>query len=286
MSWTTGFSSQTVNKGKLSNSGFEFSIDTKNITGKFNWTSNFNITYMKAIIKELEEDMDIFPYFYTEGADLFSFNMREWAGVNPQTGQPQWYVNDEANKGSLDRVITSNADLANKTIVGKGYPDFFGGLTNSFSYGGFELSILLTYTLGGEMNDENYATTVADGGYIGEFIPAKAAGQNYWKAPGDVVLNPIVIYDTPYTSQYNSDRRLKSTDHLRLKNLALSYNLPKRLIQKAGFENVRIYLQGNNIYTFYKYDYINPEVDFQGTSSGSSSFPLTKSWKMGVNLNF
>lgn len=285
-SLTTGFSSQTVNRGKLRNTGYEFSIESDNIKGEFNWNTGFNITYMKAVIEELEEDMDIFPYRYSEGRDLYSFYLREWAGVNPQTGQPQWYTNDENPDGTLDKTITNNSNLANKTYVGKGYPDFFGGLTNTLSYKGFEFSFLLTYTFGGIMYDDNYATTQSDGAYIGSYMPAKAAGQDYWKKPGDVVTDPIVIYNNPYNPHYNSNRRLKSTDHVRLKNISVSYYLPKNMIKKAHLENVRLYVQGNNLYTFYKYDYINPEVDMQGTSSGAAFFPLTKTWRFGVNIEF
>lgn len=285
-SYTTGFEDQPVNRGKLRNTGVEFSVDTKNITGEFSWTTNFNITYMKAMVEELEEFIDDFPYRIQQGEKMYSFYLREWAGVNPETGQPQWYVNSENADGSLNKTITSNASLANKTFVGKGYPDFFGGLTNTFDYKGFELSFLLTYTFGGVMYDDNYAATVSDGSYIGQYMPAKAAGEDYWQKPGDVSTNPIVVYNNPNNSAYNSNRRLKSTDHVRIKNISLAYNLPKSFLKKAGIDNIRLYVQGNNVYTFYKYDYINPEVDFRGTSSGSSYFPLLKSWKVGVNINF
>lgn len=94
---------------------------------------------------------------------MYTFKLREWAGVNAQTGQPQWYKNKEikdanGNVTGIDRSLTSKASEAEKVKVGTGIPDFMGGLTNRFEYKGFDLSFLFIFKKGVNCMIQNHST--------------------------------------------------------------------------------------------------------------------------------
>lgn len=284
---TTGFTSQQTNLGELKNTGYEIAIGSTNIDkSDFRWTTDFNITYMEAKIQNLKDEIISFPYTYREGEDLYAFYLREWAGVDSATGEGLWYNNGTQDDGTIDRSTTTSSSVAQKTIVGKGYPSWYGGISNNFEYKGFELSFLFTFTMGGDLYDSAFPSYVSDGANVGSMNLSKE-GLDHWKKPGDVSDNPRVVYSNPQSTHYNSDRRLKNSDHARLKNFNVAYNLPSDLVKKAGFSNVRLYVQGTNLLTFYKYDYINPEVGTNGYSrSNNYGAPINKTWRFGANIQF
>lgn len=289
VSANTGFSSILVNEGKLENNGVELTISSRNIdSGDFSWNTDFNISWMKAKVKKLNDDYISSPLIFREGEDLFSFYAREWAGVDPQTGQPLWYVNKYGEDGKTPdggRETTSDVSKANQVVLSKSYPSLYGGITNRFSYKGIEVSFLFTFTLGGHLY-HNLDRLNADGKYIGTYNPTKRALDGIWQNPGDNASKPLVIYGNPYMPETRSSRYILSTDHLRLKNLSVSYNLPKKLISKLKITNCKIFFNGTDILTFYKYDDINPEVSYSGYTNAGSRYPALKSFRLGLNIQF
>lgn len=291
ISYLTGWTSFIVNDGKLRNTGVEITLNSRNIsTPDFQWTTDFNISYMRAKVEELKGGSRIsHPYITQEGENLYSFYTREWAGVDPATGQGTWKLNKKDENGVVidSEGLTHNVQEADRVVVGKGYPDWFGGLTNTFSYKGFELSFLLTFTLGGDMWDNTHYETVTDGERLGTQNFRRDSGQNYWTKPGDVAENPIVIANNPLlSSSSTSTRRLLSSDHLRLKTLTFGYSLPEKWINRIGVRGARIYLNANDVLTFSKCKYIDPEVGLNGASKSPSNYPMLKSWRIGIKLDF
>lgn len=289
VSVNTGFTSILVNEGKLKNNGVELTLNSRNIvSGDFNWSTDFNISWMKAMVKGLPNDVFSSPSVYREGENLYSFYGREWAGVDTQTGQPLWYVNKYGEDGKTpikDGSTTSDVAKANQVVLGKAYPDFYGGMTNRFSYKGIELSFLLTFTLGGNMY-HNLDRLGADGSYIGTYNPTKRSGDNVWRNPGDVTSRPMVIYGNPYQTSTISDRYILSTDHLRIKNITLSYTLPDRFAKKMRLAGAKVYVNGTDLYTFFKHKDINPEVSYTGNTNAGSRYPAIKSYRIGINVQF
>ncbi len=285
----TGFSTILVNEGKLANNGVELTLSSRNITKKnFTWSTDFNISWMRAIVKELPDDVFSSPRIFRQNEHLYSFYAREWAGVNPQTGEPLWYVNKYDTDGKTpikDGSVTSNVSEANQVVLDKAYPNFYGGLTNRFSFYGFDLSFLLTFTLGGHMYHTLDRQT-ADGLYIGRYNPTYKATKDYWRQPGDNASQPMVIHNNPYQPNTISSRHILSTDHLRLKNLTLAYNLPKSFVKKLSIQNAKIYFNGTDLLTFYKYKDINPEVSYTGNTNAGSRYPAIKSFRLGINIQF
>lgn len=289
VSANTGFSSILVNEGKLANNGVELTINSRNIvSGGFTWNTDFNISWMKATVKKLNDDIISAPLIFREGENLFSFYAREWAGVDSQTGQPLWYVNNYGPDGKTPdggRETTSDVSKANRVVLSKSYPSLYGGLTNRFSFKGIEVSFLFTFTLGGHMY-HNLDRLNADGKYIGTYNPTKRALDGVWQSPGDDASKPLIIYGNPYMPETQSSRYILSTDHLRLKNLSVSYNLPKKFINKFKISNCKIFFNGTDLITFYKYDDINPEVSYSGYTNAGSRYPALKSFRLGLNIQF
>lgn len=289
VSVNTGFSSILVNEGKLANNGVELTLSSRNLVKKhFTWSTDLNISWMRAIVKELPDDVISSPRIFREGEHLYSFYAREWAGVDPQTGQPLWYVNKYGADGKTpvkDGSVTSKASEANQVILGKAYPDIYGGITNRFSFYGFDVSFLLTFTLGGHMY-HSLDTRTADGYYIGTYNPTYRGASGYWRQPGDEASRPMVIYNNPYQPTTVSDRYILSTDHLRLKNFTVAYNLPQNFVKKMRMQNAKVYFNGTDLLTFYKHKDINPEASYTGNTNAGSRYPAMKSFRLGINIQF
>ena len=286
----SGWGSITSNEGELRNSGLEITIDSRNIWhDDFTWTTNFNISYMKSKVEKLKDDKISHPFIYRQGENMYALYTREWMGVDPATGQGTWKMNTKDNAGNvIDNVSTTHDNLeADRVIVGKGYPDWFGGMTNTFNYKGIELSFLLTFSLGGDLWYTDHNVVIPDGNNIGTSNVGRDAIGNYWQKPGDIARDPIVIYNNPYNSSENtSTRRIMSSDHLRVKTITLGYNLPKMWMKTLGLSAAKIYVNGNDILTFSESKYVNPEVGTNGLARSISSWPSLKSWRIGINIQF
>ena len=289
--YTSGWSSMIVNEGELRNTGLEITLDSRNlIKDDFSWETNFNISFMRAKVEKLAKDNEsiLTNYIYRQGEHLYSYYMREYAGIDPQTGRSQWYKN---TKGEDGKTVIDHTSISQDPSVGvekvihkKGYPDWFGGLTNRFTYKGFDLSFLLTFTIGGTLLDSQYSATVRDGASLGTANVRFDAYKNAWKKPGDKGT-PIIIYTDPFNSNYVSTRSLRSSDHLKIKNISLGYTFPKKWINQLGLSELRLYVNGNDIYTFYGVDYVNPEVNNSG-SYNSYSYPSLRTWRFGIDIKF
>ena len=137
------------------------------------------------------------------------------------------------------------------------------------------------------MCDNTHYDVVTDGRNIGWQNFRKDAGKDYWRKPGDRAKNPIVIYNNPFkSSESTSTRRLLSSDHLRVKNITLAYNFPKTWINRIGLAGAKVYVNGNDVLTFSKSKYIDPEVGMNGMSRGIDGWPMLKSWRVGINVQF
>jgi len=291
ISYMTGWEEYIVNDGQLRNTGVEITLSSRNIdTNDFQWTTDFNISFMRAKVEKLNgSDRISHPYITAVGENLYSFYTREWVGVDPATGLGIWKKNTKDDNGVVidHESVTNNVDEADRVILGKGYPDWFGGMTNSFNYKGFELSFLLTFSLGGDMYDDTHSYGITDGSGLGMENFRKDAIGNYWTKPGDVARDPIVISNNPLKSSTStSSRRIVSSDHLRLKTITFAYNIPKKWLSKVGISGARVYINGNDVLTFSKSKFVDPEVGLNGMSKSVFDFPMLKSWRLGVKLDF
>lgn len=291
--YTTGYRTLTQNIGEMENKGWEFSVNSTNINrGDFRWTTGFNISFIKNKILSLPEGSSVDAegrrivgagsQRAIEGHSLNSFYMIRYKGVNPETGDAEWL--------KKDGTPTTSPTADDRVIVGKGDPDFFGGLTNTFTYKGFELNAFLQFVSGNKLllDELSFLEDVT--------LPYNKVTRmlNYWKQPGDRAFAPSMSSPTVTSFTQTSTLQLQNGSYMRLKNITLSYNLPAELLQKSNFiSRARVYVMGQNLWTLQDKDFrgADPEISADGASNrflGESFFavPQAKTITFGVSLGF
>ncbi len=289
ISYLTGFASTWQNTGKLLNDGIDLEFHSVNLpaSSTLKWRTDFTLSTQHSIVSELPNDEDIVAgdfslYKYSSGKDLYSFYLPTWVGVDPESGLGYFLIDPEAPDTPENR--TRNHAEAERSIVAKAYPDLIGGLSNTFGYKGLQLDILFTYSFGGNMFDYPGYFSHHDGGRIGILNLAKDVEDNYWKEPGDEVDNPRPLYQDENRSDLWSTRHLLSTDHVRLKDLTLSYNFPGTVAERIYMDNIRLYLRGTNLWMWAKEDGIDPEAALDGFRTVDT--PPTRVLSVGVQFGF
>ena len=285
VSMTTGFTSMLKNVGSMVNRGVELDIQYDVLVDSpLKWSTGLVLSHNKNKVTKLFEGKDIITgtSILREGESYYSWWSREWAGVDPETGEEMWVLNTKNEDGSLNKELTKNPALAQRIIVGKPDPKLTGGWRNTISWKGLELNALFSFSLGGHvMDDPCLLYTDSDGD-----SPFQAIGTqqlNRWQKPGDVTNVPRRINAYQY-ARYGSSRHLQSSDHLRLKTISASYNLPSNWVNKVGMSNVRVFVSGNNLLTWSKYDNIDPEQPVNGIAS--FALPNLKTVTFGLEIGF
>jgi len=299
-STTTGFSSALANVGEINNKGIEVEIGGDIINNNsLRWSASVNASFIQSKVTKLYGGRDIVWYdptggdaraqfMYREGSSTLSFYGYEWGGVDPKNGNNVWYVNNPTDSKAGDflyngRGATYTFNKANYKIVGDAMPDVYGGLNTEVSYKGVTLGLNFIYKIGGKLYD-GASKDVADDGYYWERIRIKSLYANMW-TPENTSGNMPLLRGTDLTDpmQY-STRQMTSASFLRLKNIKLSYDLPRSLIGKVGLTSATVFFNGSNLLTFSKYKNADPEVNQYGTRGWET--PIGKIYTFGIDLNF
>lgn len=288
ISMTTGFSSYLMNIGEVKNRGVELEISSTNIRTKdFSWNTVFNLSHNRNEIVKLDgmqTEIISGNQIRKVGKSYRTFYMIEFAGINPETGAPQFYTNDIDENGNYIKEITEKSSEAHAIVLDKhAEPNVVGGLTNTLRYKWFDLNFMFSYQFGGYSYDTWAQKTEHGGNDLEANIPIYYLDN--WKKPGDVARYEVFIEDPDEAmNKITTTRRLHSTDFIRLKTLTFGVTLPKAWTQKAGLDNVRLYASANNLWTWAAYDYYDPEAVSAGTAIWGT--PPLKTITFGLNVNF
>jgi TonB-linked SusC/RagA family outer membrane protein len=281
LSRTSGFTSIRQNIGKLRNKGFEFLIDASIIKGKdFKWNAGFNLAHNRSEILNLGKDEqflnpDNSRILHKVGERLYSYYLYDYAGVNPANGDALWWTKD----GELSNKFTD----ARRVIKGSPEPKLTGGVSTNLSWKGVVLDVGLEFKYGNDVLIEEMHYSNSDG--FSWLNNQANTGNDYWKKPGDITRNPKPIADNPTSSSaYRNSRWMFDGSYLRLKNITLSYMLPKAVLSKLRLQNLKVYGSAVNLYTFHNVDYFDPERGVQG--GGYGIYPQTKKIVFGMELSF
>ncbi len=278
---SSGFSSVSANVGALKNTGMELSLNGKILDGSFTWNTNLNISRNQNEVTELYNDQPITDIgrgnnAVIVGESIGVFYMLKSLGVDPSTGD---LVFDDVNN---DNQITD----ADRQIVGDPNPDFYGGLTNSFAYKSFDLTVFLQFNVGNEIF--NGVRQYTENMTFGDNDNQLATINRRWRQPGDRAPVPRIngTYNNDITSHY-----LEDGSFLRIKNISFGYNLPKSWIKGAKLSSARVYLNLQNIWVWTDYSGYDPEVNYSGIDpvrAGTDffTFPQPTSMMAGINLKF
>ncbi|MDR0863491.1 MAG: TonB-dependent receptor [Candidatus Symbiothrix sp.] len=292
ISYTTGYSTYFRNIGQLQNRGFEVDINSTNITTKdFTWSTRLNLGQNRNKVLKLDGDITELVsghFIHKIGANYYTFYLVEFAGIDPEDGEPMFVKNkkvtDENGNVTIDKSTTKTYSEASRTEHKGLEPTLSGGLTNTLSYKMFDLSFQVNFNYGGYSYDDAAQKVEHGGADMRTTIPVYYADS--WKKPGDKTDIERFIYGRPNAmSGYTTTRRMHSTDYVRLQNLTFGVNAPKTWLKHTGLSNVRLYTSGTNLLTWAKFDWYDPTGLEQDGNSDWSQPPL-KTWTFGIDIKF
>lgn len=285
VSGTTGFDVQLQNFGEMKNSGWEFELGYNPVfTADFSWNTRANITILSNEITNLKSDIiptynsryGQDPIILKEGESIYSFYLRDYAGVDQTNGKAQYYV---LENGQRTGEITTDAQNAGFGIFGNALQDLQGGLFNQFTYKNFSLDFLFTFGVGGKVYDRT-AFKRDDDGFSPQFTNTTAQ-LNPWN-PNNTDSNvPIRINGNTSFSNDVSTRHLYDGDYLKFKNIKLSYKLPTLW---NTIHNGTVYIQGDNLLLLTELDGYDPEAVLNGVNF--FQVPTARSLILGMQLKF
>ena len=252
---TTGFSSTQFNLPAIvQNKGWEFEVSTTNVVaGGFRWMTSFNMSIPENELLEFPDiaAFSVFDATYEVGQPILGRKQYGLVGVNPETGA---YDFVDFNRDGAISVL-------DRQFFVPEVQDFFGGLSNTFSYKGFQLAVFIDFV----KQDAPLAGI--------ELQTAR------WQNPGDITNIQKL------GSEFNLQRRRsggvlrEDASYIRLRNVSLSWQLPNIWIAKARLQNARLYVQGQNLATITSYNGWDPET-------GAITLPPLQMITTGVQLSF
>ena len=280
LSMTTGISKTYQNIGSIRNRGIEFSINTSIIQNNdLNWNFFANLTWNKNEVIKLSTD-DPLEYTYQiieQGHPYSQFYMKEYVGIDHETGKPLWYLNKEGDE------TTSDYNAAAKRYVGDADPKVLGGFGTNLTWKGVDFNLNFNYRLVGKVYNSGAAFT----GFGMAFrTPLEDVALNSWTPENKNAKYPQYIYRDPNNATATSSRYLYSGNYLRISNVTLGYTLPKTWTQKAFIQKLRAYVSVDNLYTFTASDFVgyNPETSANGVIAWQ--YPATCTFIGGIQLTF
>jgi TonB-linked SusC/RagA family outer membrane protein len=288
ISSTSGLSTVTQNIGRIENKGYELTISAAalrpTMARALHWTADFNISWNRNKVLRLfnHEPFSVGLYSTSrveEGRALSEFYTIRFLGVDSLTGDA---IFDDINK---DGTI----DAADRVFVGSPHPKYWGGVTNTLTWKGFDLKSFIQFTQGHTIFNA-ISVFARDGGY---YYDNKFRSQlDHWQQPGDHVSEPRPSFDGTSGADLISSRYFEDGSYVRLQELTLGYQLPAKLANRLHLSEPRFYLSGRNLHTWTKYSGYSPDVNSNGSSSNTAlatefyAYPLARTIMVGISGAF
>lgn len=289
---TSGHSSITQNIGTVVNKGIELVLDFAVIkTQDLSWNVTANFATVNNEVTALAKDASDKDIEITSGdrkvavgQPIYAWYTRKYAGVDPATGNPQWYLN------SKDGAVTTNYYDPALTLDfqgGSALPTFTSGFGTHIDYKGIYFDANFFYAGGHKVFEDWSFYTHHAGSYTLLNYNGVQELMNSWRQPGDITDVPkMLLNSTANNASRNSTRFLYDGDYIRLKDVVLGYSFPSSLERKIGFNDISVFVRGTNVWTWVKdkrlkYD---PEVRADGLTRLTT--PPVKSIVFGINVKF
>ncbi|MFV0378512.1 MAG: TonB-dependent receptor [Mangrovibacterium sp.] len=296
---STGYTSIMSNIGDIRNSGFEFTIDSRNLTGKLKWNTNLNFSTLR---NKVTNTGDIGEIIHTgagqstsqiaiirKGETLNSFYGYKTDGI--------WQTTEEITaSGTLDPVkpgdvkfVDMNDDHVvntnDRTILGKSFPSFIMGMTNVLEYKDFQLNIFIDAATGVDMLNNSKVETYYPVSHRRNRMAEPYL--NRWTETNQTNKYPSFVNPAGQGNKAVSDLTVEDASYIRLQTAQLSYQVPLR--NKKIFDRVSVYVSGQNLYTITNYTGQDPTTNSNGDSSlkiDFNSYPVYRTYTFGVELGF
>lgn len=298
---TTGFSYVTQNIGSIENKGVELSITSQNLVGNFKWETNFNISSNRNMIKDLPDNLLTNGFIQNgnfhilkEGSPIGTFYGWKFDGVYSRDEDNVNQVTDGAlgkkfkggdpiwNDLNGDNIIDEN----DKQIIGDATPDFFGGITNTFSYKGLSLGVFFQYSYGNDI----YSEINHQRNSVVRYNNLSTDALNRWRKQGDVTNFPKPVSDDPLRSDSRVQSRwVEDGSYIKLKNINLRYRFPDQMVTNLGLRKLEVYTSALNVLTWTHYTGFDPDVNsYSGLREGldEGSYPQSRTITLGLNIGF
>ncbi len=297
-------SSSMQNIGNVRNRGLELTVNSRNLTKTLKWNTNFNISFNRNEITELNADSKVFGsesgytrnYLGRPMADIYAYKViGTFNNAQDLLSYPQFgtqgigdlrYEDVSGPGGVPDGKITA-ADMA---LMGNAQPKFVYGLTNTLQFKGFDVNLLLDGSYGGWVVNQ-FERAISLNRHLENTIARIA--ENRWKSESDPGDGKTPRAGSKYlsTNITTNSRYVFETSFLRIRNLSLGYSLPTSVVRKLGVSGLRVYFTVTNLYTFTDYPGLNPEGTTTGDTATSNgydigSYPISRNSSIGINLSF
>jgi len=303
----SGFSNFNDNIGEIKFWGHEFSITTRNLTGKLSWVTNANISFNRNEVVALAEGIDrVYGSFHItkvgQPFGMFYGMVSEGMYMNAADLQKSPQIPGRSKVGTIklkdvngDGVVTYGGDFDDRTIIGSPFPKFTYGITNTLQYGDFDFSVVTSGSSGNQLWIRHlYSTANLDGvfnlvdGVKYRFRSEANPGKGFY---GTTVGGGNY---TGIERDWNNSRFVANASFFTIKNITLGYNVG---IKSKIFSSARVYASAQQVYVFTNYwGGPNPETSAQGDGNGDggnlsqgvdfSNYPVPRTFTFGINLNF
>lgn len=282
----SGFPNTYTNLGSMQNRGVELEINSINFDGEFTWRTSFMIAANKNKITSLGDGSDKIgtDHWVGKPINIGKRYMIESNGI--------WQQAEEAEAAKYKRVpgdvkyVDANNDGQindeDRVFVGSLFPNFYGSMTNDFTYKNLDLNIFMRFEQGRDVyNGNNYlllSGSTADNNRI-EMLKR-------WTPE-----NPSNKYPRASASGNNrlstkTSEFLEDASYLKIQSITLGYTVPSAIVSKAGISHLRVYGSVNNPFTFTNYTGMDPEDGDLNNNDRSSSYPITTTYMLGLQLKF
>lgn len=280
---TTGFNGVWDNIGDIENKGLEIELGgtVVNTSSGFNWRLNGNVSFLKNKVVSLVNPNLVrsgFASIYQVGLPLNTFYGMKFLGVDPATGES---IFQDTNG---DGVVNLN----DETVIGDHQPEYLGGITNTFSFKGLTLDVFFQFVQGVDV----YNNTLQFTNNPGANWAMSSEMRRRWRQPGDITDIPKAFTSANVgLNQTDNSRYLSDGSYMRLKNITLSYDIPKEVLSKIKLRSARVYATSQNLLTFTRYNGVDPEVSvFANTNTAMGTdfltYPQSKIYQFGINIGF
>jgi len=298
---STGYSDEDVpyiNAGKITNKGIEFTVSSKNIDGDFSWTTDLTMSFNKNKVVSINDTtpmstgsigLNYYLAIIEAGHPINEFYGYVTDGIFQTQEEVDNHAVQVAGNDPYNRTSAGDIrfkDLNNdgviddddRTYIGNPNPKFIYSLNNSFSYKGFDLDIYIQGVYGNKIINANRFYTESMSATYNQTKQTLTR----WTGEGTSNSMPRAVYSDPNNNNRASNRFVENGSYLRLKNVTFGYNIPAQLLEKVKLSTVKLYISGQNLLTFTKYEGFDPEVSVDGIDN--NLYPVTKTISFGINI--
>ncbi len=291
---STGFERFFENVAEINNRGIEISLRTRNLVGDFKWNTEINASRLDNEVIDIgatppDAIAGSGDTRVVEGMPVGVNFLNRFSHVDPDNGLPVFL--------DIDGNETYEFNLEDRVPVGSVVPDWTGGITNTFSYKNFDLSVLFTFTIGGNIYDDSGKRQL---GVVSDWN-MRSEIKDRWRQPGDIAKFPRLTTDSrtygglPSFWNLNTTQFLYDATFARLRNLTLGYNLPAEMVDRLKLRSARVFFNGTNLLTFTEFPGADPEIvrDHEGRQGRNLSpnvtyltAPQERAFSIGLNIGF